>query len=238
MPEWLVILIKFAANDLPKLLRRHLSRTIVTAVVGTLALQWLLIGPWGSDKLRSLFLSSILTNDDLLRRYGAYKPSDPTIIDTWSAAVNNPRYTDDFVNDAPSAVQRARYHAQRAQPPFQPLGMKIVISSPDCEGERPPFAQIYMNLARSDLREAGWKIGQTVRLSSQDGRGEAVIAAITSPAAKMPKDIHFYVNKVQYHMLRQTDPTSIVLITASTSKLSQSGDDTFGTVSGINCPNG
>lgn len=195
MPEWLVIMIKFAANDIPKLLRRHLSRTIVTAVVGTLAMQWLIIGPWGSDKLRNLFLSSILTDDDSLRRFGAYKPNDPNIIDTWAADVKNPKYSDDVTNDRPTAIQLARHKAQYAESPFEPLGMRVVISSPDCKGERPLFGQIYINLRRDDLRESGWKIGQTVRLSSQDGRGEPVISIITAPRFEMAPDIHFHLNK-------------------------------------------
>lgn len=255
MPEWLLLLLKFAGNDLPKILKRHLSRTIVTVAIATLALGWLIIGPWGSDRVRNVVLSAVLTNADDMndvltyfsgaagydkeitiaaRGAGFYRKSDSGIVEQWKQDVATTDYSDD-VRDHPSALQIARLQAARAQAPFQALGTRVSVSSPDCQNERPPYGFIYINTVRSDLRS--WRSGQRVRLVGQDGRGEPVVAQIMEAPFKMPNDIQFHLNKVQYHMLMQTQPSAIVMINSTKSDISQVNDDYILTTKGINCPN-
>jgi hypothetical protein len=224
MPDWLTLAIRFAVQDVPKLLKQNLSRTIVTAVIFTIVAQWAIIGPFGSSYLRRIYLASIFNDKRQFQDIGAYEKNDPALLDYWSKEVKDKTYSDDFSQDEATALQLARLSARRAESPFQPLGAKVTISAPDCVYDRPPFGQIFMNLKSDYIRELGWKIGARARISSQNG-GDQVIATIAQSRRDMPPDIHFHLNKVQYFMLRQRDPSSIVYISSSKSPVSQVSDD-------------
>lgn len=237
MPEWLIFAIKFCTNEVPKLLKRHLSRTIVITSVLTLTIQWIIIGPWGSDKIRQIFLSSILSNEEDRSQAGYFTEADASIIDRWRDMVSTGGYSDDF-KDNPTALQLARYKSQHAIAPFQPIGTEVTVSSPDCSAHRPGFGLAFMNMERNDLREQGWKPGQIVKFTSQDGRGEPVVAQLIAPNVAMPRNIQFHLNREQYKMLRQWEPIALVNVVASNGKISQASDDLLPDVAAAKCPTG
>jgi hypothetical protein len=250
-----MLLFKFASQDLPKVLKRHLSRTIVVIAIGVIALQWIILGPWGSDKIRNVYLGTLLTNKDdmsdlfssLLSKDASkkefldaardsrmYVETDGEIIDRWQDQIRSGTYSDDF-SGKPNALQIARERAATAAAPFQPLGTRVTASSPDCKGERPDFQEIFFNDERRDLR--AWQPGQLVRVSSQDGRGEPVIARVAHPKTKMPLEIQLYMNKTQFAMLRQWEPSVFVLITPTKRAPNETSQDVESTPKDIYCPN-
>lgn len=236
MSDIIKFLIKFALEDLPKALKNHLARTIFLTFSVTIVLQWLILGPWGSGRLRNIYIHSIITNDEDRHSAGFFRETDAAILEKWEAAVENNAYSDDY-QENPSSIQLARYQSQRALPPFHPLGSSVTVSSPDCYADRPGYGQAILNIDREDLRQQGWQLGQSVRFSNKDGRGEPVIAILTEPKRPpMDPDIHFHLNHAQYKMLNLHEKYATVQAQLTKAQIKQSSIDSKKDVPGVKCP--
>jgi hypothetical protein len=257
MPDFLIFLLKFVVNDLPKIIKQNLTRAIVTVSLSTIIIQWIIIGPLGSNWLRNRYVSSLLTNSDNAQSYlkyvqedearkaiffqgaqqsGVFVKTDKSLVNDWIEDVSSVSYRDEAEKAGEqTALQLAREKAAYSMAPFQPVGMVLASSSPDCVDERPAFQHVFIANNRPELRQ--WSDGMKVKIVGENGRKNEVVAIVSRLTFDMNKSVSVHLNRSQREMLGQHGPIDRVYLSPTNKSPFQDKPDLIQSRPHLNCPN-
>lgn len=135
-----------------------------------------------------------------------------------------------------AAILAARSRAETHEPPFQPIGLEAVASSPSCQQTRPPLGQIIVR-ANSYLASQ-LKSGDSLKLIRKDGMGRPVVGTVNL-ALNMPPDTDIYLNRVQMiDFLASASPNIAVRAIVTDELPNQNSDDHYPSDVQISCAHG
>lgn len=198
----------------------HVFRSIGSTIAFTIMSIFILLNPWfGSSSAKFYALKYMLGSSTDVEFLFKSAQQDKDIADNFRRGAAEAGYYDegnrkilakwaDSLPDDPSkimneavlsddkfdAVLQARRLAFDRKPPFQPIGLRGVASSPSCPDTRPRTGEVYVN-AKSDFGRQ-LNTGQNIMISRADGFGKIVIATV-SINPNMNDNTDMYLNRRQ-----------------------------------------
>ena len=247
MPGWFTSSLLFLVEELPKVLKQNLWRTVLATVVLVLLIEAAFLNPlFGSTKLKAQLFSAIIGDEGEVEqligyigsgdkaaaqvfrvgaaRAGYYTAENPGLLEEWEDEADRLTWDEEEMQKNISALRDARFRAEELLTPFQIVGKEARASSPGCRRDRPPFDKVYVNPRRNLGRLL--KPGNTVKIVNERGGGRPVIATVEYPDNVMPEDIDMSLNKQQMvDMLGQVGPVVKLRVTNVAASPNQPIDD-------------
>jgi hypothetical protein len=258
MPDYLSIVVKFVLEELPKLLKQNISRTILAVIVLTILVQVAFLNPlFGSTKLKASLVGLMVSDPAEVEqiifyvaegdketarvfrlgaaRAGYYTAENPGLLKDWEAQAKQLTWQSASEKRKNlTALEDARNRAEMLAAPFQLVGRVARGSSPACIGDRPGFGKVFVNQRRQLGRVL--KPGDTIKIMNARGGGIPVIATVEYPDKSMPS-VDLYLNKYQMvTMLGQFGSTADFLISITSDQPNQVTDDDTPNTPDVDCP--